>query len=173
MILFVLGPSGVGKSSACDRTLAQYPHIKYVNLDKRVGLPNPGDIFWSRAKQILREIENQDSKSNLHQIFLVDVGAGTLESQGAYDYFYSKPCLIVLYDVAENVLKRLKENRPFDRWANASVAELEKVEYTSNRQRFYALGNRCNVMGLSEEEAGDKFLLVFGSVTGIARSSTV
>jgi shikimate kinase len=170
MILYVLGPTGVGKSNVCDGIVAQHPHIKYINLDKGVGLPNPGDEFWSKAKNILEETENQDNKNKSKQIILIDVGAGTLESEGAYEYFYGKHNVLVLYDEPENVLKRLKENRPNGPWANATVAQLQKVEYAPNRRRFYALGNQCNVKGLTKEEAAHKFFAIFKSMANIPRN---
>lgn len=136
-ILFVIGPSGIGKSELCSAFQAAEPGAVHANLDlaenaaceqlTAARLPLGGwNERWSRQ---LEAIQGLPTAYPTADIILADIGAGTLQASDARDFLRTnEPRVIVL-------------SAPFDvvraRRAGRSSEELRSQEFTPERMAFY------------------------------------
>jgi shikimate kinase len=93
MITFLIGPSRAGKSTLSNQIADQFPNIIFMNLDDEVkkiedrlrnsGVNNLGGWpgRWERSLVIFNEADREGKD------VVVDVGAGSLQTPMAFQYF--------------------------------------------------------------------------------------
>lgn len=152
MVFYLIGPSGVGKS-----TLSQYASEVFESVDVTSidNLCKGHEFDWSVCGRTLNELE-EEFDNNESVILLVDIGAGTQYGCGhqLLDYFSDKKSRVIsVYGNPEEVILRnpLGKDRNFD--------EYIKTEYSPIRQSLYDYaGHKIDVSGQSEEIAKEFFV---------------
>jgi shikimate kinase len=149
MITFLIGPSRAGKSTLSRAISAQFPEIAFIDLDLRVNEmetqlatpPNDGwPGRWNRSIAIFDEAEQN------HKDVVMDVGAGSLQTPEAFEYFGR--CLSNLILISA----------PFDailaRHPNRKPEELLGTEFSQLHNALHArIARRIDTSELSQEEA--------------------
>lgn len=169
MLRFLIGPSGVGKTTVIAVLKEKYPSIECVELDRNIlernkstygncGMSSKGDqLYWDVAQEVLQSLELQHKQNPQVSITIVDVGAGALQTSSAFAFFQSRrESIIILFDTPENVFKRLAANRP--EGPHKTLEGLRNSEYSNWRMRFYSLGLKCDITGLTKSEACQRFI---------------
>ena len=109
MTIFIIGPSGAGKSLLLERISPQLHDAIVVDLDveenEATSKLKPHELGgwdgrWRRNMEILERIECQSEKKPI----LVDVGAGSLQTEAAFRYFNDRLANIILITAEKDVL---------------------------------------------------------------------
>lgn len=171
MIDFVIGPSGVGKSSLCKAAGLEGIRI-YVDLDLEMkskdrdtccGLPENSE-FGNLAKSCILEIENNDSAS---EVWLVDVGAGCMANQELLEWFKSKEYLLAVIDIPEKVFERARM-RPNGYWKSRSLGEYINSEFSNKKKTLYDSAiYKFDVQGNDLEMARERFVRYIKEITNL------
>lgn len=142
--VYLVGPSGGGKSTLCKALIASDARFLSVSLDKEVKRIAPGfeihnpedwDIRWIYCKQALQELSK---RATPNQIYLIDTGAGALQTAEGRVYFIERSshmiCLsgqpAVIYK--RNCDKFISQNR-----SPRSFDDFYKDEFSPSRQCVY------------------------------------
>lgn len=142
MIIYIIGPSGVGKSSICKEII--FKNIKCFDLDYEMkkkdeniflGLPE-SDEFCRLAKSCISNISNNDSES----VWLIDVGAGCMANQELLGFLKSKENLMAITDRPINAYNKaiMIEN---GYWKNQSFVEYSNSEFSVEKKTLYDSAN--------------------------------
>lgn len=143
MIVYLIGPSGVGKSSATRWLARVMPTLRVCDLDQSCE-GRTGD--WSAVSAVLRAAEQDAGMEHV----VVDVGAGTQHDvPGALGDFLSESRghVVLIWATAEEVFVRqpLGPDRPYRQFV--------EMEY-EGRARLYAMADRtADVSGIIEAAA--------------------
>jgi shikimate kinase len=137
-VLFVIGPSGVGKSDLCRALQAADSAVVHADLDdfenaacqrlKAAGIPPGGwNERWSRQ---LAEIECLSERYPDVRVVLADVGSGNLQFAPALEYLRSNAHRTLLVSAPFEVVLAHRPGRDPD--------DLRKHEFMPDRMAFYA-----------------------------------
>ena len=161
-VILLIGPSGVGKSDYDRFAAQQIPACRFADLDELVGqewnipasvmLPQIGnDQFRDRCEQEVRKIAASESDGSA----LVAVGAGALQSAGSGIWVSGHYGLtIAVVASSEEVF-----GRGGARNVRRTITQFHETEYSQHRQQLYGkAAHRCDVTGLSLDEARQKFV---------------
>lgn len=147
MVVYVIGPSGVGKTSCASRA-SEALEIECVHLDR---LASGNQFNWSVCGSLLAGLEHERAGSG--SSCLVDVGAGTQCLPELQHYLGTRPNRVIL--VWGPDLEVLQRN-PMG--PSRALEEFRQMEYIS-RESLYSLANhRIEVGGLPEIGAQQKFV---------------
>lgn len=161
MVVLIIGPSGVGKSDYGLHAANEVSECCFLDLDELVGkesglpagklLPQIGnDAFF----EVCRRQVDTLLKSWTQGIAIVAVGAGTLQSDKAYDWLlqYLDPTIAVVAPPEEVYLRGGTRNQ------NRNIDEFKRTEYSQYRRRLYEIAKyQCDVGGLPLEDARGRF----------------
>jgi len=161
LVIFLIGPSGVGKTPLA-KSVSDGSKIIHIDLDSSVKQSNnnvSAPVFLGKHgprwffEEGRKEIELLHSKDTENAVFLVDVGAGFLLADEAFEFFKSQNTILV-YAPPEIVYPRNKQKacnlgRQYD--------EFCKTEYLKKRELHANCRYRIDVADLSESEAKAKF----------------
>jgi|GEM_PF-5163707 len=161
MIVLLIGPSGVGKSSCGEYASQNLSSCEFHDLDDLVAkatgstaclvLREQGnDGFIEICQRILSKIETEPR--NKVKLSLVAVGAGALQSHRANEWLKRYTTVLVSAPEAE-VFNR----NPLGRERN--YLEFCRTEYSSRRQSIYnAATHKIFVGGLTKNDAQSEVL---------------
>lgn len=161
MVVLVIGPSGVGKSTCAVFAAGKLPGCQSFDLDKlvgqRAGVPAChllGKVGADGFLQCcLREV-GALLESGTDVVSLVDVGAGALESHRAGAWLSQhQGRTIAVVAPPDEVYRRggwRNQNRSLDQFIGTEYSEYRKSLYK-------AATYQCDVKGLPVEDARDRF----------------
>ncbi len=165
LLRYLIGPSGVGKTTLAEAVRAKYNFVSLINVDDLIRKKdatlffhhgNRWTDFWHVTQEIFECLENKHLETE--GICFADVGAGSLETERALFYFKSKENVVLIYDTAENVYERVRK-RPKGHWHDKTLEEFRDKEYSDLRMKIYNTANYCfNVEGLPKPEVCNKFI---------------
>jgi shikimate kinase len=169
MVILVIGPSGVGKTDYGKHMQVMIPGCQFFDLDKLVGeklgvpvsqlLPQIGDDAFLDCCQ-----EEVDAlmQSRPESVVVVAVGAGALQSDRAVAWLLQHQGPTVAVVAAPDEVYKRGGVRNLDR----TLDQFTATEYSQPRQTLYeAAKYRCDVTGLSVEEARNRFMDLIRNLT--------
>lgn len=141
VIIYLLGPSGVGKSNAASLLRLEKSGLHVVDLDDEF---RGREFNWNAIGPRLSRLHG--SSSNESHI-VVDVGAGTQTLPGLYAFFQQAQALVVVVTAQpEEVILRQPE-------PNRGLAEFVHTEYTTRTRLYRLAALTVDVSGLAKEDA--------------------
>jgi hypothetical protein len=146
MIIYLIGPSGVGKSNAVCLLRSQAPEVDVVDIDAEF----PGQQFdWDAIRPFLTQLHRLPADKH-HTV--VDVGAGTQTLSEFYDFLREEqPPIVVVFAPHTEVIHRQPVH-------NRCLEEFLETEYTK-RASLYGLATvTVDVAGLSTDESARKIV---------------
>lgn len=166
--LFVIGPSGVGKSTLTNELSVRLESVLAVDLDSEIKRRYPSEFarahhdwerFWDLSISCIEDLKAQGN----HEFLVIDVGAGSLQSRRAPEFFRSQKTVLI-YDTPENTLKKV-QGRQGNAWVGRSVADFIGTEYSSARRSIYnGVSHVINVAGRKPEESVIEFLQIISEM---------
>lgn len=166
MMLLIVGPSGVGKSTlglGAKNGIALYEFQDLDNLVKsRTGksagklLPEiKNDAFLELCRHEVIVLETKYSS----KLCAVAVGAGALQSDHALEWLSGYQTLAITAPAGEVFARGGERNK------NRTLAQFEETEYSSRRLEIYdSAAHKVAVDGLSIQQAQQKFDLAIESI---------
>lgn len=172
MVLFVIGPSGVGKTTLIKRSQEKLPAIIHVNVDDYIKIEYPElyhnagnrwPEFWSKTLECFETNEREHGSSS--SLCLLDVGAGSLQTQAALEYFSQGKNTLLIEDKPENIFCR---NPHWPQKTQQSFESFKATEYSKLRKKIYKTCRyRLRLAGLTQEIAPEGFIKICESVMKI------
>jgi shikimate kinase len=157
MVILVIGPSGVGKSTCVEYAAGKLSGCRFFDLDKlvgqRAGIPACellGKVGADGFLQCCQHEVNAMLQSCTDIVSLVDVGAGALESPRASAWLSQHQGLTIAVVAPPDEVYR----RGGWRNRNRNLDQFTRTEYSEYRQSLYnAATYRCDVNGLPVDDA--------------------
>ena len=168
MLAYLIGPSGVGKSTLARKASEVCASVFHVDLDAMIRSKDPElffhdgsrwQEFWQLAKECFRELETQ----YVDGLCLVDCGAGCLKTQDALSHLKASDYVVMVHDSPGNAFSRAK-SRPGGYCSNKPFDQYMLEEYSERRKCFYdAAKYKVDITDLNEGESADKFVRLVAS----------
>jgi len=155
VIVYVIGPSGVGKSTAVQLLVSQHPDVELFDIDE-AGVW--GD--WTQLEPQLSEVHAKDSADVK---IVVDVGAGAQHfcpELGSFPLGEEATVLLV-FAPPEQVHPRNPSGPSRD------FNEFVKTEYTSRQALYEVAEPRVDVSDLTEDAAAQKVVTQLSDLLGL------
>lgn len=141
MIVYLLGPSGVGKSNAVGLLRSQKPEFYVVDIDDEF---RGQEFNWAAIEPRMSQLHKLPGNER-HVV--VDVGAGTQTLPGLYRFLQQAQVLVVVVTARpEEVILR----QPIP---NRALAEFRSTEYTARTPLFGLATLTIDVTGLTKKDA--------------------
>ncbi len=170
MLLYVIGPSGVGVTTLITEARKKRSSIIHISVNDYVKAKDPylhgtanrrwGE-FWALSLKCFRT--NEALYNDSTDLCLIDVDSGCLETEEALAYFKSKDNVLLIEDKPESIFKRNPH------WADKSPLRFErfrKIEYSKLRKKIYkSCDYSLRVAGLDLDEAVDSFIDICDQAT--------
>jgi shikimate kinase len=162
--IFVIGPSGVGKTTLINAVDNRLEDMVVIDLDAEVKRRDPSfstsDPHWARRYQDVSRkciVERENSFAGRGTILLFDVGAGFLESPLAFDFLQERNTVLV-WDTKENCLRKNVE-RPNSHWTGCTPEHFAAIELSPARHRIYESATVCvDVGSLTRDNAAARLI---------------
>lgn len=157
MILYLVGPSGVGKSSACRLLRSSRPDITVIDVDEEFNRCSFDD--WSVVGPWLSSLHNDRPVAAQ---LVVDIGAG-------YQHFLGQRLVRFLHEVQAFVVlitappEGVIARQPVK---GRAMAEFVHTEYTSRRDLYACADSAIDVRGLGQEDAERKVVNALLGILG-------
>jgi shikimate kinase len=160
---FLIGPSGVGKTTLTTELIKRLEKVQVAELDMEVKRKYPKEYcsasedwerFWDCSISCIQDLQAQTGADSY---LVVDVGAGSLQSVRAKDFFGHQNTVHVS-DTPENTFRKI-QSRPQNAWLGRSLEDFKAVEYSPNRQAIYSISRYCIDLSVcSIEEAAAELI---------------
>jgi hypothetical protein len=145
VIVYLVGPSGVGKSNAVFRLRTEHPELAVLDLDEDF---NGRESDWGAIGPRLSSLHEQGASSS-HVV--VDVGAGTQTRPELTEFLRHLGARVLLVTAPpEQVILR----QPLG--GGRDPVEFEMTEYTTRRELFSLASVAVDVTGLTQDEAAGR-----------------
>ena len=140
--VFLIGPSGVGKSTLAWEAARASDSIEVIDLDQEVCRQFPtlyGDAgdrwpeFWTRTIEIIDDRKERRSTP----VLLFDLGAGCLQTDGPIMFLENQEHVVLVWGKAEVIYKRHQRGDGF--WHSRPLEKFREAEYSDRRMRIYQL----------------------------------
>lgn len=162
MVIFLLiGPSGVGKTTACD-IVARKSNINVIDLDKFLKAKNGGkslsahlaqigdEQFFEMSKEGIEEIENDASSDSI-----IVVGAGSINLPVSHGWYQTKN-LLALIGNPQTIYERGNRQK-----YHPEIKGFINTEYNEARRNLYEnAGSVIDVTDKSPEEVADEIIRI-------------
>ena len=162
MVYFVIGPSGVGKTSLIAALREARPNLSVLDLDEAVRqvdedlYRHAGDRwpeFWEVCQRRITEQEVRGREE-----VIVDVGAGCCDANACREFLDSRDTVVLIRDDPENVFQRVRD-RAGGFWSTRTLDQFRKAEFSTGRLAVYSCADlTVDVDGLSLSDARAKFV---------------
>ncbi len=161
-MVFVVGPSGGGKTTLIARALPEFPNAEVLDLDaaesKRFGPGSSGtggwEGRWRRNAVLLTAAERRSRETDV----IADVGAGSLETSEGRRFFIERGSHSIAVVAPWEVVLR--------RHANRDREEFRRVEYSVERQTVYQAARYQVDSSLIVEESEEMFRVALRALVG-------
>lgn len=147
MIIYLIGPSGVGKSVLVTKASDVFSQVMPKRIDE---LCKGYEFNWKICEATLLDIENKVKKS---KICIIDIGAGTQTIQELQNFLRPRSKNVVLiYGLPKEVLPR----NPLG--CDRDPQEFFNTEYLLRRDLYSLAVSIVDVSGKDKKEAEDQFI---------------
>jgi shikimate kinase len=168
MFIYLIGPSGVGKTALC-KAVCDGSQLIHVNLEALVSMKNgrakipdlvrshDAGWYWDQCNKIIEEISG---KYKFHKSkIIIDMGSAVLASSYARDFLAGKNTMAITQSPGEVFIK-LKQNRSLQK---VTYHDWDSVEYSPERRKAYdSCKVKIDISDLPEAEAIEKFRAALG-----------
>ena len=174
MIVLVVGPSGVGKSSTCDLAARHFPQVVFRDLDglaARYGFEK-GIIQEVRASQLFGKIGperylevglqsiNKLTAEFPNKHLVIDVGAGFQVAPNAIKLHLEYPIIAITASL-DAAYQRIVQNREDKR----SINHDKRDEFSPHRVAVYnSAQHKIDTTDATPEQSGVEFIQVLDSL---------
>jgi shikimate kinase len=142
-IIYVVGPSSVGKSTLCEKLAQEDKRFEQFSLDEAVKQIAPDFKISDQSDWVARWHYCRQALNNLtlhadpERIYLLDSGAGALETSEGQAYFINQsPNLICIMSDPNKLYTRYKEKLSRSGKFQPEWA-FRELEYKEARQKVY------------------------------------
>ncbi len=146
MTIYLIGPSGVGKTSCASKASVSLL-TKHIDTDCEC---RGFEYNWTVCNLALARLEHSFVQREVLQI--IDIGAGTQTLPELRDYLAKRRERVVLLWAPESEVIRRNPLGP-----SRELDEYRLTEYTSREDLYSIASHRINVSGLAEPEANQMF----------------
>jgi shikimate kinase len=147
MLLYLIGPSGVGKTSCGRHAAFVFPRVRFESLDD---LCKGQEFDWIACRRALDGLEAATAPG---LTVIIDIGAGTQTRPELVQYLAARAeNTILLHAPPEEVIRRNPLGPSRDIW------EFRQTEYASRRLLYRVAGHVVDVTGLTIGSARQKFI---------------
>jgi shikimate kinase len=152
MLLYLIGPSGVGKTSCGRHAACVFPRVRFESLDK---LCKGHEFDWIACRRALDDLE---ATTVPLLTVIIDIGAGTQTRPELVQYLAARAeNTILLHAPPEEVIRR----NPLG--PNRDILEFRQTEYASRRLLYQVARRVVDVTGLTIGSARHKFVELLSS----------
>ncbi|MFC1721481.1 hypothetical protein ACFL0Z_01055 [Patescibacteria group bacterium] len=143
MLYLVIGPSGVGKGELTKDAEKNLKNVYSEEMDELIRnsdrllyyTGNRWEAFWDKTLECIKKLESKYPGDN--KLCLVDIGAGSLKSSKALDYFKKhRDITISIIDSPEQAFEHAKLKKD-TAWRNKTLKEYEDEEFSPERMKIY------------------------------------
>ncbi len=147
MLLYLIGPSGVGKSSCGRHAACVLPRVRFESLDN---LCKGQEFDWIACRCALDDLE---ATADPELTVIIDIGAGTQTRPELVQYLDARAeNTILLHAPPEEVIRR----NPLG--PSRDILEFRQTEYASRRLLYKVARRVVDVTGLTIGSARQKFI---------------
>ena len=157
----LIGPSGVGKTTAADSVSKMEEQVSVYDLDDEIKvrnggkpaselLPQIGDkCFFELSQKLIEEISGNESRK-----VLIVVGAGSINYEAAHEWYLQQNLISLTGDPHV-----IYERGGRDKVPGRTIDEYIKSEYNELRQNLYKKSKyHINVANMAQEKVAESIL---------------
>ncbi len=156
MFFYIVGPSGCGKTTVCDCLSKKYSDFAHYNLDSIVssicgkcGILGSWNEFGFLSIELSMLIEKFTITYDNKKIALIDVGAGSLQSEDFRNFIQERKCNLIFLGPWENDEPYFEEcyNRVKTKQPDRTKENYRKLEFKQEIIDIYKISNVINTKG--------------------------
>jgi len=148
MVIYLIGPSGVGKSGCARHAAEVLDRAVHADIDF---MCRGREFDWPTCRDAICRVENRAGHEKLNVI--VDIGAGPQCSPELREYLFPKRTQVVLiFGPPEEVVKR----NPLG--PNRSIEEYRETEYARRIELYSVAAHSIDVGGKTQQRAQAEFV---------------
>lgn len=172
--VYVLGPSGVGKSTLAREAARHLQGVQFIDIDHEIRARwpmlyshtgNKWEEFFNKAMGLIENNVNGSEQG----LLLVDLGAGCLEASSCCRFLTNVDQVVLVWAPATEVYARHQTIRG-GYWKGRSLEDFTKAEYGSSRTDIYSIAKHTvQVGGIGVPESIDRFVETIEGIMDMLR----